>query len=60
MKKLPKWIDLRYDTHPPYFKCNRCGVERIACLPAAIDDFLKQGEAFAEGHKFCKEDEAVK
>uniref|UniRef100_A0A6M3IM62 Uncharacterized protein n=1 Tax=viral metagenome TaxID=1070528 RepID=A0A6M3IM62_9ZZZZ len=54
-KKIPDWIKLKYDVQPPVFECERCGVTRELHLPAAIDDALKQGQAFAESHKFCQE-----
>jgi len=53
--KIPKWVVLKYDVQPPTFRCERCGSTRIAFLPAAVDDFVKQGAAFGESHKFCKE-----
>lgn len=52
--KIPKWIILKYDVQPPEFTCLNCGEKRIAHLPASITDFVKQGEAFAYSHKFCK------
>jgi hypothetical protein len=54
-KKIPNWVLLKYDIQPPVFMCERCGAKREAHLPAAIDDFVKQGKAFAESHKYCKE-----
>jgi len=55
MKKIPKWIALKYDESPNQLWCRRCGEKREMHLPASIDDAIKQGEAFAESHKFCKE-----
>nr|MBC8360908.1 hypothetical protein [Candidatus Desulfatibia profunda] len=57
MKKIPKWITLKYDITPNVFECERCGEKREVYLPAAIDDFVLQGQAFAETHKYCKEAE---
>jgi len=55
MKKIPEWILIKYDVKPPLFSCSRCGATRELHLPAAIDDFAKQSEAFAESHRNCKE-----
>jgi len=57
LKKLPTWIVLKGNI-PPQFKCERCGDTRPVYLPAAIDDVLKQGQAFAESHKYCKKEQA--
>ena len=54
MKKIPKWITLKYDVTPNVFVCERCHTVREVHLPAAIDDVVKQSEAFAESHKYCK------
>lgn len=54
--KIPAWIYVKYDVQPPIFLCERCGQTRPVHLPAGIgDDAQKQAEAFAEGHKYCKE-----
>lgn len=55
MKKIPEWIILKYDVTPNQYVCQRCGARREVYLPATIDDFVKQGEAFAESHKHCKD-----
>ncbi len=54
MKKIPAWIYIKYDKQPAYFLCERCKSEREVHMPAAIDDVLKQSEAFAETHRICK------
>ena len=54
MKKIPKHIILDYNKQPPEFLCVNCGGRRQLHLPVPIDDFIKQGEAFAESHKYCK------
>jgi len=53
MKKIPRWIFLNYKKQPPVMVCKCCGESRTVHLPAAVDDFLKQSEAFAESHKNC-------
>ena len=53
--KIHNWVIIKYGEHPPVFECVRCGVKREVHLPAAVDDFIKQGQALAESHKFCKE-----
>ncbi|MFH1863780.1 MAG: hypothetical protein ABIJ85_02650 [bacterium] len=53
--KIPSWIVLKYDVIPNVFECERCGEKREIRLPAAIDDFVLQGRAFAKTHKYCKE-----
>ena len=53
-KKIPDWIKLKYDVQPPVFMCERCGATRECHLPAAVDDVVKQGYAFADSHKYCK------
>jgi len=55
MKKIPEWIIVKYNVRPQIFYCSRCGGSRELHLPAPIDDFVKQAEAFAESHKYCKE-----
>ena len=55
MKKIPSWIILKYDSDPNYYKCERCEAVREVHLPAPIDDVIKQAQAFAESHKYCKE-----
>lgn len=55
MKKIPKWIFIKYDRKPNCFYCERCGATRESHLPAPIDDVAKQAEAFSESHKFCKD-----
>jgi len=54
MKPISKHIILDYSKQPSEYVCERCGARRQVNLPAAIDDFVKQGEAFAESHKYCK------
>jgi len=54
MKKMPEHIILDYSKSPNEFVCTICGERRPAYLPAAISDFAKQVEAFAESHKYCK------
>jgi hypothetical protein len=54
MKKIPKWIFIKYDVKPPLFICSMCGEPRELHLPAPISDVLKQAEAFAESHMNCK------
>ena len=54
MKKIPKYIILDYSKQPSEFVCENCGERRQIHLPAVIDDVVKQGEAFAESHKYCK------
>ena len=56
MKKIPRWIFLKYDQDPNYFLCKCCGGTRPVHLPAAIDDVVKQSEAFAESHKYCNKE----
>jgi hypothetical protein len=56
MKKIPKHIILNHEIQPPVFQCTICGITRAVHLPAAVDDFLKQIEAFAESHKYCGKD----
>lgn len=53
--RIPKHIILDYSKQPNELKCIFCGKTRVVHLPAPIDDFVKQGEAFAESHKYCKE-----
>ena len=63
-KKIPGWIVLNYNKQPAEFVCKRCeessdserkgNARRPVHLPAVIEDFGKQGEAFAESHRFCK------
>jgi len=55
MPKIPNWIFLEAKIQPPRFKCDRCGAGREVHLPAPIEDFKKQGQAFTESHKYCKE-----
>jgi hypothetical protein len=52
--KIPAWINVKCDVQPPLLKCERCGETRDIHIPAAMDDFIKQGEAFSESHKYCK------
>jgi len=54
MKRIPKHIVLDYSKQPHSYVCKNCGARRQIHLPAAIDDFVKQGEAFSESHKYCK------
>jgi hypothetical protein len=54
--KIPNWVVLKYDVKPNVFECVRCGATREAHMPASIDGFMKQGEAFAEDHRFCKKE----
>lgn len=54
--KLRPWIIIDTSVNPAVFRCTRCGAKRPMHLPAAITDWIKQGEAFTESHKFCKED----
>ena len=54
MKKIPIHIMLDYSKQPPESVCKNCGARRQVHLPAAIDDFIKQCEAFCESHKDCK------
>ena len=54
MKKIPKWIFIKYDVKPNEYVCQRCGARREVHLPAPIADVAKQAEAFAESHKYCK------
>jgi len=54
MKRYPKYIVLDYSKQPPEFVCEKCGEKRELHLPAAIDDVVKQGEAFAISHQYCK------
>jgi len=55
--KIPDWIIIKYDVQPPVLVCERCSETRELHLPAAVDDVVKQAQAFAEGHKFCKKPE---
>ena len=57
MKKIPDYIILKYDQEPQIMACNKCGGYRKVHLPAAVDDFIKQAEAFAESHKWCTKEE---
>ena len=57
MKKIPKHIILDYHKQPPEYVCKNCGDRRQLHLPAEISDFIKQGEAFAESHRYCKNKE---
>jgi hypothetical protein len=52
-KRMPDWIVVKYDVFP-VFLCERCGETCPVHLPAAVDDFLMQGKAFSESHRFCK------
>jgi hypothetical protein len=52
--KIPPHIMLDYSVKPNEYVCEHCGKRRPVHLPAPIDDFLKQGEAFAISHKRCK------
>jgi hypothetical protein len=54
MKKITKHIKLDYSKRPNEFFCENCGGRRELHLPALIDDVVKQGEAFAESHRYCK------
>lgn len=51
--KMPQWILLDYSQQPPRFRCGRCDVTRELHLPAVVEDFSLQGEAFAAGHRGC-------
>lgn len=55
MKKIPEHIFLDYSKQPPEYLCANCGGRRTLHIPASIADFIKQGEAFAESHRYCKE-----
>jgi hypothetical protein len=55
MKKIPEHIILDYSEKPPKFICVYCGATRELRLPAMIDDVVRQHEAFAGSHKYCKQ-----
>lgn len=55
MKNIPKYIILDYSKQPPMMVCQNCGEKRELHLPALIDDFIKQAQAFGKSHKDCKE-----
>jgi hypothetical protein len=52
--KIPDWIVIDTTKKEGDFLCKRCLEIRVPIIPCAIDDFVKQAEAFAETHKFCK------
>jgi len=54
MKRIPKHIYVDYSVQPARLWCKHCGEHRALQLPATIEDAIKQGEAFAESHKYCK------
>ena len=54
MKNPPKHIILDYTNDPSEFVCVNCGAKRQLHLPAAINDVVRQAEAFVETHKHCK------
>jgi hypothetical protein len=54
MKNPPKHIVLDYSKDLNELVCKNCGDRRPLYLPASINDVVKQGEAFAESHKYCK------
>jgi len=56
-KGLRDWIVIDASKKPPVFKCMRCGGTREIFLPAPLEDFAKQGEAFNEAHKRCIEED---
>jgi hypothetical protein len=53
MKRISEHIILDYSKQPSEYVCEKCGARRQVHLPATVDDFVKQGEAFAESHKYC-------
>ncbi|HEX9970642.1 MAG TPA: hypothetical protein VGD14_01090 [bacterium] len=60
MKRIPLWIKIKYFCKPPLFVCDRCGDTRELHLPDSIDGAVKQGEAFTETHKYCRENTVKK
>lgn len=52
--KIKEWIVIDATKQPPILKCKRCGKERKIHLPATVEDFSKQAEAFGETHRICK------
>lgn len=47
-RKIPNWIVV--DSKTNSMTCQQCGESRPIHLPALINDFIGQAEAFAQSH----------